>query len=196
MPVLAPEQKVERRNNIIQAAWRCARKKGFHELTIEEICDEAGVSKGSFYGYFESKQELLLALLEDEAAGRLAILEALENASTGVNRLQAFARAMLERGEDPARVQVLADLWATIGNETPVREAFSASVNARRSVLREWIDAAVDDEELVDLPPNALASILIALGDGLILHAALDPTAFQWRNVRKVLLMLLEGVRR
>jgi hypothetical protein len=93
-------------------------------------------------------------------------------------------------------VQVLADLWATIGNETPVREAFSASVKARRSVLREWIDAAVEDEELVDLPPNALASILIALGDGLILHAALDPTAFQWRNVRKVLLMLLEGVRR
>ena len=28
------------------------------------------------------------------------------------------------------------------------------------------------------------------------LHAALDPNAFQWRNVRKVLLMLLEGVRR
>jgi TetR/AcrR family transcriptional regulator, repressor for uid operon len=196
VPLLAAEQKEERRNNIILAAWRCAGKKGFHELTIDEICDEAGVSKGSFYGYFESKQELLVALLEDEAAGRLAILEALGNVSTGVNRLQAFARAMLERGEDPARVQVLADLWATIGNETPVREAFSASVNARRSVLREWIDAAVDDEELVDLPPNALASILIALGDGLILHAALDPTAFQWRNVRKVLLMLLEGVRR
>jgi hypothetical protein len=54
----------------------------------------------------------------------------------------------------------------------------------------------VADEELVDIPPNALASILIALGDGLLLHAALDPSAFQWRNVRKVLLTLLEGVRR
>jgi AcrR family transcriptional regulator len=195
VPVLAPEQKEERRNNIIQAAWRSAREKAFHELTVDEICDEAGVSKGSFYGYFQSKQELLVALLEDEAAGRLAILEVLGNVSLGLERLQAFARAMLERGEDPARVQVLADLWATVGNETPVREAFSASVKARRRVLREWIDEAVEAEELVDLPPNALASILIALGDGLLLHAALDPTAFQWRNVRTVLLMLLEGVR-
>ena len=48
MPVLAPEQKEERRNNIIQAAWRCAGGKGFRELTIDEICEEAGVSKGGF----------------------------------------------------------------------------------------------------------------------------------------------------
>jgi len=196
VPVLAPEQKQQRRNNLIQAAWRCAAGKTFRDLTIDEICEEAGVSKGSFYGYFESKEELLVALLEDEAAGRLAILEAVGTVSSGVERLQAFARAMLQRGEDPARVQVLADLWATVGNEGPVRDAFSSSVNARRSVLREWIDEAVNDKELVDLPPNALASILIALGDGLLLHAALDPSAFQWRNVRKVLLMLLEGVKR
>jgi AcrR family transcriptional regulator len=181
MPVLAQEQKAQRRDNIIQAAWRCAARKGFRELTIDEICEEAGVSKGGFYGYFGSKEELLVALLEDEAA---------------VERLQAFARAMLERAGDPAHVQVLADLWATVGNQGPVRDAFSASVSARRSVLREWIEEAVADEELVDLPPNALASILIALGDGLLLHAALDPSAFQWRNVRKVLLTLLEGVRR
>ena len=196
MPVLAPEQKQERRNNIIQAAWRCAGGKGFRELTIDEICEEGAVSKGSFYLYFASKEELLVALLEDEAAGRLAILDALGSVSGGVGRLQAFARAMLERGEDPARAQVLADLWATVGTEGPVRDAFSASVKARRSVLRDRIEEAVESEELVDLPPNALASILIALGDGLLLHAALDPSAFQWRNVRKVLLMLLEGVRR
>jgi AcrR family transcriptional regulator len=196
LPVLAPEQKEERRNNIVQAAWRCAAGKGFRELTIDEICEEAGVSKGSFYLYFASKEELLVALLEDEAAGRLTILEALESVSAGVGRLQAFARAMLERAEDPARVQVLADLWATVGNAGPVRDAFSSSVQARRNVLRGWIDEAVNAEELVDLPPNALASILIALGDGLLLHAALDPTVFQWRNIRKVLLMLLEGVRR
>ena len=196
VPVLAQEQKAQRRDNIIRAAWRCAARKGFRELTIDEICEEAGVSKGGFYGYFGSKEELLVALLEDEAAGRLAIFQALGEKSAGVERLQAFARAMLERAGDPAHVQVLADLWATVGNQGPVRDAFSASISARRSVLREWIEEAVADEELVDLPPNALASILIALGDGLLLHAALDPSAFQWRNVRKVLLTLLEGVRR
>ena len=133
--MLAPEQKEERRNNIIQAAWRCAAGKGFRELTIDEICEEAGVSKGGFYGYFGSKEELLVALLEDEAAGRLAVFQTLGGASGGVERLQAFARTMLERAGDPAHVQVLADLWATVGNQGPVRDAFSASVRARRSVM-------------------------------------------------------------
>lgn len=193
-PVLAPERREERRSQIIQAAWRSVARKPFHRLTVDDVCDEAGLSKGAFYGYFESKQELLVALLEDEAAGRLAQLGSLRG--IGLERLEAFARAMLERGEDPARVQVLADLWAMAASEPSVGEALSASVTARRTLLRDWVDAAVDDELLVDLPPNALASILIALGDGLILHAALDPTAFQWRNVAAVLVLLLEGLRR
>lgn len=196
MPVLAPQEKEQRRNHILKAAWRVAAGKGFHQLTIDDICDEAQVSKGSFYGYFESKQALLVALLEDEAAGRLAVLAALGSVSSGGDRLQAFARAMLERAKDPARVQVLADLWSMLGTEEPVRAAFTASVQARRSVLREWIDEAIDNEEIVDLPPDALASILIALGDGLLLHAALDPHAFQWKNVSAVLLLLLEGIER
>ena len=71
----------------------------------------------------------------------------------------------------------------------------------QRSCLECWCaplrEAGIDHRgELVDLAPNALASILIALGDGLILHAALDPAAFQWRNVATVLVMLLEGLRR
>jgi AcrR family transcriptional regulator len=196
MPVLAPEQKEERRLNLIQAAWRCAARKGFRELTIDEICEEAQVSKGSFYSYFGSKQDLLVALLEDEASERLRALEAIGASSAGIDRLQRFAQAMLARGDDPARVQVLADLWSTIGNEPAVRAAFSDSVQRRRAMLREWIGASVEAGELVDLPPNALASILIALGDGLLLHAALDPAAFQWPKVRNVLLLLLEGIRR
>jgi AcrR family transcriptional regulator len=196
MPVLAPEQKEERRNNLVQAAWRCAARKGFRELTIDEICEEAGVSKGGFYGYFESKQELLIALLEDEAAERLAVLEAIGASSDGIERLERFARTMLARGQDPARVQVLADLWATVGDEEEVRRAFSDSVERRRSVLRGWIQAFIEAGELVELPPNALASILLAVGDGLLLHAAMDPAGFQWSRVSNVVLLLLEGLRR
>ena len=36
--------------------------------TVDDICAEAEVSKGAFYGYFSSKQELLIALLEEDAA--------------------------------------------------------------------------------------------------------------------------------
>ena len=47
MPVLVSERKDERRNQITQAAWRSARQEPFHRVTVDDICDEAGLSKGA-----------------------------------------------------------------------------------------------------------------------------------------------------
>lgn len=53
---------------IVKAAWELFYKQGYDDTTIEEIVDESGTSKGSFYHYFESKDALLgsLAYLFDE----------------------------------------------------------------------------------------------------------------------------------
>jgi len=200
MPRITPAVRTERRQNIIEAAWRCAARRGFGDLTVDEVCAEASLSKGAFYGYFDSKQALLLALLEEDAAVLDAILERLNATSiSNVERLRRFTRAMLERGEDPARVQVRADLWAAMLTEKAVRQRFSASVRRRREVLREWINNAIATRELVDIvdiPANAFAAIVLALGDGLTLHAGLDPAGFRWPNIRKALDVLLGGITR
>jgi len=197
MPRITPMVRTERRHQIIDAAWRCTARRGFSDLTVDEVCAEAALSKGAFYGYFESKQALLLALLEDDAAGLDAIMDKLgATPIDGVERLRRFTRAVLERGEDPARLQVRADLWAAMLTEKAVKAQFSASVRRRREVLRGWIAAAVAARELADIPANALAAILLALGDGLTLHAGLDPAGFRWPNIRKALDALLGGIGR
>jgi AcrR family transcriptional regulator len=197
MPRIAPAVRHERRQQLIDAAWRCAATKGFRDLTIDDVCAAAGVSKGTFYGYFDSKQALLLALLEDDAAALDRVVAGLAQAHlTGVERLQRFAQAMLELGADPARVQVRADLWAGMLTEPTVRAHFSATIDRRRALLRGWIEASVAAGELVAVPSNAAASILLALADGLLLHAGLDATGFQWPNIRRALDVLLDGISR
>src|ERR1700757_3687476 len=107
MPKLGPETRVEGRQLLIDAAWRCAAVRGFRDLTVDEVCAEAGVSKGGFYGYFEQKQDLLLALLDDDAAALDRELDQITKTSgSGIERVRRFAQAMLARGEDAARVQV------------------------------------------------------------------------------------------
>ena len=107
---------------------------GFRDLTVDDVCTEAGVSKGAFYGYFEHKQVLLLALLDDDSAALDAELEAITGASSsGVERVRRFAQAMLARGDDPARVQVRADLWAARLTEDVVREHLAVATQQRRS---------------------------------------------------------------
>ena len=103
MPKLRPETRNERRQLLIQAAWRCAAVRGFTDLTVDDVCAEGGMSKGAFYGYFQSKQELLLALLEDDAAELDAELERITRTSaSGVKRVRRFAQAMIaRRGQRP-----------------------------------------------------------------------------------------------
>jgi AcrR family transcriptional regulator len=192
MPKISERRRTERRQALIDAAWRCAAVRGYHDLTVDDVCLEAGVSKGLFYGYFQSKQQLLLALLEEDAGDVDTLIGDLASGrGDSVDQLRRFAHAMLKHGEDPARVQVRADLWATMLTTPEVRGQFVAAVRRRRDLLRSWIERSLDAATLDGVPPRALASVIIALVDGLTLHGALDASAFRWTNVRRVIDLLL-----
>jgi hypothetical protein len=75
-----------------------------------------------------------------------------------------------------------------------VRRELAVATQRRRELLRSWIEEAGASGELVEIPANALASILLALADGLMLHGALDSDAFRWRNVRRAIDVLLAGI--
>ena len=102
VPRISDQDRAVRRQRIVDAAWRRLATNGYHETTIDDVCDEAGVSKGAFYGYFDTKQALFLALLEEETealngvAGELA-----EQELPGAERVRRFVQAMLEVGDDP-----------------------------------------------------------------------------------------------
>jgi AcrR family transcriptional regulator len=197
VPRLTDAIKRERRRRLVEAARRCIAREGFRSLTVQDVCVEAGVSKGAFYTYFAHKRDLLLALIDEESEGVRELMRQLERThGLGTERLRRFARAMLERGENPESLQIRADLWSELPSDPEIGDRWRAVVAERRVLLQAWIDEAVTAGELVPLPTNALAAILLALGDGLMLHAGLDPGGFRWSNVRKALDTLLQGIAR
>jgi len=197
MPRLGAEAREERRSRFLEAARRCAATKGYRSFTIDDVCAEAGgLSKGAFYTYFASKQELLLALLEDDAAATESLIESLSGqAIPELERTRRFLRDTFKRGEDPSEVQRMADLWSEMVADDTVRSQLAEAVAQRRKLLAGWIEAGVESGETVDLPANAFAAILIALGDGLMLHRALDPSAFRWANIRRAVDTIFERLR-
>jgi TetR/AcrR family transcriptional regulator, transcriptional repressor for nem operon len=54
----APEHKQETRERILRTARRLFNRKGFAEVTIDEIMTEAGLTRGGFYRHFKTKDEL------------------------------------------------------------------------------------------------------------------------------------------
>jgi AcrR family transcriptional regulator len=190
MPRLRDATRLERRRAFVEAAWRRAASQGWRDMTVDDVCAEAGLSKGAFYSHFASKRELLDALVDDDA-----ILDDLEAQSLdGPERLRRLTRMMLDRAGDASRIQVRADLWAAALTEPAIRERLNTEVDAQRRLVRRWVEEAIAGGEIVDLPANALASILLALNDGLMLHRTLDESGFRWANISRALDALLAGI--
>jgi AcrR family transcriptional regulator len=63
------ERGKETRRNLIRTAARLWSERGFDDVTVEEICSEAGVGRTTFYLHFESKERLLASLAGATSAG-------------------------------------------------------------------------------------------------------------------------------
>lgn len=68
------------KEKIFQAAKAILKKKGYEELSIKNICEEAGVSNGSFYHHFKTKDDLLSYYIEDQPSVNPDVLELPDNA--------------------------------------------------------------------------------------------------------------------
>jgi AcrR family transcriptional regulator len=195
VPKLLESTREQRRRQLLDAAWRCIAREGFHDLTVDDVCADAGLSKGAFYSHFVSKEALLMGLIADDAASIARIAEDPTTLRlTPVQRIRRVTESMLMQGADPARVQLRADVWGAMQTYPAVRAAVTAAVAERQRIFREWIDEAVRVGEMsIDFPSNALAALLLAISDGLVLHYALDPHAFRWGKISKAVDGMLDG---
>ena len=195
MPRLRDTTRLERRRSFVEAAWRRAATQGWRDMTVDDVCAEAGLSKGAFYSHFDSKRALLEALVDDDASAVTAAMDRLEARDLdGPQRLRQLTQMMVARAADPARVQIRADLWAAVLTEPEIRQRVNGTVDGQRRVIRRWVEEAIASGEIIDLPANALASVLLGLNDGLMLHRAVDDGGFRWANISRVLDALLAGI--
>ena len=68
-PLTKQQQKsYETKERIFKAAKKILQKSGYENLSIKNICEEAGVSNGSFYHHFKTKDDLLSYYIEDQPA--------------------------------------------------------------------------------------------------------------------------------
>ncbi|WP_096156537.1 MULTISPECIES: TetR/AcrR family transcriptional regulator [Bacillus] len=54
----------ERKKQVLKKAHKLFVKKGFHSTSIQDILDDSGISKGTFYNYFSSKNELIISIFQ------------------------------------------------------------------------------------------------------------------------------------
>ncbi|HJW09085.1 MAG TPA: TetR family transcriptional regulator [Holophagaceae bacterium] len=90
------EQKRERRGDILAEARQLLQERPFAEITMAQVAAKCGLAKGTLYLYFKTKEELFLALMEQESTLWFdAVERGLEAMKGGSNR-EAVRRLMVE----------------------------------------------------------------------------------------------------
>ncbi|MGP4072289.1 TetR/AcrR family transcriptional regulator [Piscibacillus sp. B03] len=81
----------EKKIRIIKGSIELFAKKGFHTTSVQEIAEHAGVAKGSFYNYFESKDELIVSIYDYYYA---TIMERMKEAKQESNPRDALMKQL------------------------------------------------------------------------------------------------------
>ena len=195
-----PRRTQEERSSATRAAITVAARKlfaaeGFAAASIEQILQEAGVTRGAFYHHFDSKTALFVTVfeaVEADLAGRLATAAAQHTAPW--DQLMAGAESFLTACLDPEiRRIVLLDAPAALGMEEVRRIEDAYTMAGLRSVLgacaREGDLDAAQVPMLTHLILGALAQAAVAIA------RAEDPVAAReaaWTAAQS----LLTGLRR
>lgn len=144
MPKGSPELANARKEEIIAACETLYQTMGFKEITMKEIADYTSFSRPSIYNYFETKEEIFLALLQKEYERWIADLEAVissHNAMTRDEIAGALART-LERREQLLKLMSMNhyDMEANSRMErlTEFKKAYGRSLQAVDGLLRTF----------------------------------------------------------
>lgn len=194
----APED--ERRAAILRAAFAVAARERLSGLTVQQVAREAGVSKGLVFFYFETKDALVLALL-DSVIERVIpgeIHAHAEPALPAAERLVAVIRQVLEwlpRQRD--RVELFFDYWSAGVRHPEVRQRIRAALQRSQPPYRPYAEAviAADPQRFRGVTADALAALVLRFIEGCALQAVLDPEHFDVDGYVRAARALVAGAR-
>jgi AcrR family transcriptional regulator len=128
----------DRRREVLDAALRVFAEAGFRRASLNAVSDEAGVTKGCLYHYFDSKEDLLLALMRERAQDAGSLAQALSDVTTRDELLARMVRVLWEKYEREGELDMTGVVLTELPHAPAVARAFFDEVIApRRADLRD-----------------------------------------------------------
>ncbi|MBN2434260.1 MAG: TetR/AcrR family transcriptional regulator [Spirochaetes bacterium] len=193
------EQKIkEKKHEIINAFRSCLERDVYSNITIQNVADECGLSKGGLLHYFGAKEdlyfELVQQLCDDITAGRRSVLQGIadSNDQASLSTLYVIEQFFLDKNN----IHVLLNLLLLSFEDESVREVFKKFFHENMGFFQTLIEKKYQDipqRRKSDLPAADLARILqiIVLAAGIV--ELVDPVNFDHNHLTTYILSILKG---
>jgi AcrR family transcriptional regulator len=186
------------RERLLIAAAKVFAERGFERASVDEIAAEAGLSKGSLYWNFASKDDLFEALLEEHVDRRArAILNLTKEAPAGLDMSAEASRWFSELLREERQLILLShEYWSRAARDPEIRRRYAE----RQAKLRRELASALESRgNELGAPPFALsptdvATAYVALMEGLSFQRLIDPESVSDQLLGEIMALIYQGL--
>lgn len=166
-----------RRHQILSAAARCFRERGFHGASVSQISKAAGMSAGHIYHYFENKEAIISEIVDQDLEHRLALTEVFRSAASSRPALRAHIAGAVARQLDGDAAALKVEIVAEAGRNPRVAEIVRKADSIGRlelaSAIRDIRRRAGHDDH-----PGAIdemVELISAMYGGVLMRSITNP---------------------
>lgn len=192
-----PNVSEERRDQIMNAAEEVFSQKGFSDARMDDIAEETGLSKGTLYLYYKSKDDLIIAILERLFQREFKAFETLDLTSMSArDAIWVFVQTTTKDIKIMMRLlPITYEFMGLAFRNTLVQKTFKAYLNYYMDLLIPVIQHGIDSGEF---RPGDAKEIAIAMGavlEGTLLLWVYDSSLVEPEtHIQTGMKLLLEGV--
>jgi len=199
MSIAAPtDRALARRQQVLDAAAECFRRRGFHAASMAEIAKTAGMSPGHIYNLFENKDDIIAAIVERDCEDILARIAEFRQAGDLLEQMLAGTEDAIDEHSQVAEAALQLEVLAEASRNpklAAVVQQSQALVNEKaQELIRQSLGDQADTLPAGEVQGRAL--LLGALFNGLTALSVRDPAMSQQVTtlapvMRRVLQVLL-----
>ena len=195
--------KEEKKKKIVLAAMKVFSRKGVKNSRMADIAAQAGIGKGTIYEYFRNRDEILTQafyLTLSEMENNLnSVLRDIDNPEEKIVLIfRTVFESMLQYTDD--FMMLFVEFWSEGVRHREADEKRFLNLDSFylefRRELAGILDEGIRTGRFVSMDSTAVASVMIAILDGLLLQVILDRKAFDHKGViEESLKMILNGIK-
>jgi AcrR family transcriptional regulator len=187
------ERKAQNRAKLLAGARRVFADKGLGAASARDIVRETDLATGTFYNYFDDKEQVFRALFEEVAdRARAAVREQRQTPGLSLDeRLEAAYLVYFELAIEERELFAVLRRNAELVLATPEEDWFEVGIAELLEDLREW----AADGELPDVDLDYLATAMVGVGFQVATHLVERPSPDPAAAARFCTRLVLDGVR-
>jgi AcrR family transcriptional regulator len=172
-----PDVSAERKKQILDAAMIVFSRKGFHQARMDDIVKQSGLSKGTIYWYFRSKDEIITTILGDHFEREFTNLGEIHNGEGSASeRLLKFMRISLSDLIPMLKhMPLVYEFYAFALREETVHNTLKKYFRSYVELLIPIIQQGIDSGEFRSINTREAAIAAGAIFEGTILLWVYDP---------------------